>query len=71
MLQPAFHVDDEDVPETVVMTHQPEFWDWLVAEQSAGEISVSAPFSVHRLAETGDSVGVAGDFGIGAPRLRH
>jgi len=68
MLQPAHHVDaDDDVPETVVLTYQPDFWDWLVAEQSAGEISVGAPFSFHRLTETDGTIGVAGEFGIGAP----
>lgn len=68
MLQPTHHVDAEhDVPETVVLTYQPDFWDWLVAEQSAGEIPVEAPFALHRLAGTDAVLGFAGDFGIGAP----
>lgn len=68
MLRPEHHVDSEDeVPETVVLTYQPDFWDWLVAERLAGEIAVEAPFSVHGLEGNDDAIGFAGDFGIGAP----
>lgn len=68
MLRPDHHVDAEDeIPGTVVLTYQPDFWEWLVDEQSAGEITVGAPFSLHRLAGAADAIGFAGDFGIGAP----
>ena len=68
VLRPTHHVETDDgVPETVVLTYQPEFWDWLVAERSAGEIPVDAPFAFHRLAGVEERIGLTGDFGIGAP----
>ncbi|HKL30120.1 MAG TPA: nucleoside phosphorylase [Natrialbaceae archaeon] len=56
-----------DLPSAVVLTFQPELFEHVVAERVAEQIDdVGGLFSLYRLGDHPD-VGVAGDFGIGAP----
>ena len=56
-----------DLPSGVVLTFQPSLFEHVVSDRAIEAIEdVGGLFSLHRLAETPD-VGVAGDFGIGAP----
>jgi uridine phosphorylase len=56
-----------DLPSAVVLTFQPSLFEHVVASRTSEEIEdIGGLFSLYRLAETPE-VGVAGDFGIGAP----
>lgn len=60
-------VSIDPVPETVVLTYQPRFFDYVRTEEADGHLAEGFRYELLSLAGTDGRVGVVGSFGIGGP----
>jgi uridine phosphorylase len=58
---------DDEPPEAVIICHQDELFDQVVAEDAAGSIALDDTFEFHLVSGTDGQIGVVGRFGAGAP----
>lgn len=71
VIEPATHNEQHgrelSLPDALVVTYQPSFFEWVVAEHASRELPVDGLATYHELAGTDGRVGVVGGFGFGAP----